>query len=241
MIQKEPGESFSSQWQPNLCGRRSTLRRQTLLSSEDFVVDSPLPHSFVLAHVHGGDRMFGTRLHLPVHLPLGALRPGLQQVHPLLGFDPAGNRERERGGGKERERGVNFISGQWLMCEVGGQPPRASSGPPFLAWRHGKKAIPLDESITEMNEDGSAMMHEARRLGSALGHDAPALSVRLWTTHAGHFIMKCGYLEASRVALWAANEKFIQFKDNIIRTDWFCGGASCAGDPQLFGDITLHM
>lgn len=121
------------------------------------------------------------------------------------------------------ERGVNFISGRWFMCGVGGRSHRASSGPPFLAWRHGKKAIPLDESITEMNEDGSTMMHEARRQGSASGHDAPALSVRLRTACAGRFIINCGYLEASRVALWAANETFIQFRDNIIRPDWFCG------------------
>lgn len=78
------------------------------------------------------------------------------------------------------------------MCGVGGQSHCASSGPPFLAWRHGKKAIPLDESITEMNEDGSTMMHEARRLGSASGHDAPALSVSLRTAHAMRIIINCG-------------------------------------------------
>lgn len=87
------------------------------------------------------------------------------------------------------------------MCGVGGWPPCARSGPPFLAWRHGKKAIPLDESITEMNEDGSAMMHEARRLGSASGHDAPALPVRLRTSHARRFIINYLNLQPSTGAL----------------------------------------
>lgn len=76
------------------------------------MVDSPLPDSFVLVHVHGGDGMLGARLHLPVHLPLGALGTGLQQVHPLLGFDPAGDGEREGGREGKRERRVNFISGR---------------------------------------------------------------------------------------------------------------------------------
>lgn len=78
--------------------------------------DSPLPGCFVLGHVHSRDGMLGARLHLPVHLPLGALGPGLQQVHPLLGFDPAG--DGQRGGGKNREteregeKRVNFIRGR---------------------------------------------------------------------------------------------------------------------------------
>lgn len=45
--------------------------------------------------------MLGARLHLPVHLPLSILRLGLEQVHPLLCFDPAGNGERR--GGRERK------------------------------------------------------------------------------------------------------------------------------------------
>ena len=60
------------------------------------VVDSPLLHCFVLVHVDGGDGMLGTGLHLPVHLPLGVLRLGLQQVHPFFCFDSAGNGKREK-------------------------------------------------------------------------------------------------------------------------------------------------
>lgn len=55
----------------------------------------PLLH-FILVHVDGGDGVLGAGLHLPVHPPLGVLRPGLEQVHPLLGFDPAGNGEWKR-------------------------------------------------------------------------------------------------------------------------------------------------
>lgn len=117
-----------------------------------------------------------------------------------------------------------------------------------------QKSNPADESITEMNEDGSAMMHEARRLGSALGSwCALALSVRFRTAHAGRFIIKCGYVEASRVALWAANETFIQFRDNIITLDWFCGGRPapvtlgslgrkrCTCWPHLWESLTIYF
>lgn len=68
-------------------------------------VDLPLLDSFVLVHIDGGNRMLGAGLHLPVHLPLGVLRLGLEQVHPFLCFDPAGNSE-----GKRMGR-VNFIRG----------------------------------------------------------------------------------------------------------------------------------
>lgn len=53
-------------------------------------VDLRLFHCFVLVHFDGGDGMLGAGLHLPVHLPLGILRLGLEQVHSLLCFDPAG-------------------------------------------------------------------------------------------------------------------------------------------------------
>ena len=65
-------------------------------------VDLPLFDCFVLVHIDGGDGVLGARLHLPVHLPLGVLGLGLQQVHPLLGFDPAGNGEGE----KERDESI---------------------------------------------------------------------------------------------------------------------------------------
>lgn len=59
-------------------------------------VDLPLFDCFVLVHIDGGDGMLGAGLHLPLHLPLGVLRLGLQQVHPFLCFDPAGNGEGEK-------------------------------------------------------------------------------------------------------------------------------------------------
>jgi len=61
--------------------------------------DLPLFDRSVLVHVDGGDGVLGAGLNLPVHLPLGVLRLGLEQVHPLLGFDPAG-KWRGREGGK---------------------------------------------------------------------------------------------------------------------------------------------
>lgn len=51
---------------------------------------------FVLVHLDSGDGVLGAGLHLPVHLPLGVLGPGLEQVHPLLGFDPAGEKREKR-------------------------------------------------------------------------------------------------------------------------------------------------
>lgn len=61
--------------------------------------DLRLFQCFVLVHFDGGDGMLGARLHLPVHLPLGILRLGLEQVHSLLCFDPAG-----------KEKGKNRMS-----------------------------------------------------------------------------------------------------------------------------------
>lgn len=60
--------------------------------------DLPLFDCLVLVHIDGGDGMLGAGLHLPVHLPLGVLRLGLEQVHPFLCFDPAGNGEGKRMG-----------------------------------------------------------------------------------------------------------------------------------------------
>lgn len=61
---------------------------------------SPRPHlpllGFDLVDLDGGDGVLGPRLHLPLHLPLGAPGPGLQQVHPLLGFHPAGQKGNEK-------------------------------------------------------------------------------------------------------------------------------------------------
>lgn len=57
-------------------------------------VDLPLLHCFVLVHIDGGDGMLGAGLNLPVHLPLGVLRLGLQQVHSFFRFDPAGKKKR---------------------------------------------------------------------------------------------------------------------------------------------------
>lgn len=74
-------------------------------------VDLPLFHRFVLVHFDGGDGMLGTRLNLPVHLPLSVFRLGLEQVHPFLRFDPAGSDR----GGKEMGR-VSFIGGDDLCA-----------------------------------------------------------------------------------------------------------------------------
>lgn len=60
-------------------------------------VDLPLFGCSVLVHVDGGDGVLGAGLDLPVHLPLGVLRLGLQQVHPFLGFDPTGKQREKRG------------------------------------------------------------------------------------------------------------------------------------------------
>lgn len=49
------------------------------------------------------------------------------------------------------------------MCKVRGDHPLCA-GVLLLALRHGKSNS-TDESITEMNEDDSTMIHESRRLG----------------------------------------------------------------------------
>lgn len=92
----------------NSCSCSSWLERCSVFRPG--AVDLPLFDCFVLVHIDGGDGVLGARLHLPVHLPLGVLGLGLQQVHPLLGFDPAGN-----GGGKRMGR-VNFIRGDDLCA-----------------------------------------------------------------------------------------------------------------------------
>lgn len=61
-------------------------------------VNLPLFDCFVLIHFDGGDGMLGTRLNLPVHLPLSILRLGLEQIHPFLCFDPAGNSKGKKNG-----------------------------------------------------------------------------------------------------------------------------------------------
>ena len=53
------------------------------------------------------------------------------------------------------------------MCEVGGERPLCAADLlPVL--RHGKSNS-TDESITEMNEDDSAMIHETRKAGTTSG------------------------------------------------------------------------
>lgn len=49
------------------------------------------------------------------------------------------------------------------MCEVRGERPLRAAVL-LLVLRHGRSNS-ADESIAEMNEDDSAMIHEARRLG----------------------------------------------------------------------------
>lgn len=80
----------------NSCSCSTWLDRRSVFRPE--AVDLPLFDCFVLIHFDGGDGMLGARLHLPVHLPLGVLRLGLEQVHPFLCFDPAGNSEGKRMG-----------------------------------------------------------------------------------------------------------------------------------------------
>lgn len=92
------------------------------------------------------------------------------------------------------------------MCRVRGERPLCAAVL-LLVLRHGKSNS-TDESITEMNEDGSAMIHEARRLG--------LLQVTVFTntfykalccTHWA-FIINYWYLKASKVSSHAANETF---------------------------------
>lgn len=80
----------------NSCSCSSWLDRRSVFRPR--AVDLPLFDCLVLVHIDGGDGMLGARLHLPVHLPLGVLRLGLEQVHPFLCFDPAGNGEGKRMG-----------------------------------------------------------------------------------------------------------------------------------------------
>lgn len=139
-------------------------------------VDLPLFDCFVLVHIDGGDGMLGARLHLPVHLPLGVFRLGLEQVHPLLCFDPAGNGEGRRG--KKRRKGrVNFIRGDDL-CARSGVSALCVQQSSSLVLRHGKSNS-TDESITEMNEDGSAVIHEARSEDDFRSQCSLTLSTRL--------------------------------------------------------------
>lgn len=51
------------------------------------------------------------------------------------------------------------------MFKVRGERPRCAAV--LLPVLHHGKSNSTDESITEMNEDGSAMIHEARRPGLA--------------------------------------------------------------------------
>lgn len=68
-----------------------------LLHAVAVAVDLPLFDCLVHVDFDGADGVLGAGLHLPVHLPLGVLRLGLEQVHPLLGFNPAKG-EKKRGG-----------------------------------------------------------------------------------------------------------------------------------------------
>lgn len=93
-------------------------------------------------------------------------------------------------------------------------PPCAQQSS-LLVLRHGESNS-TDESITEMNEDGSAVIHEARRRGllrvtvlantfyEAVGCTQPTFIINYW------------YLEASKVGPHAVNETFIPFRHNII-------------------------
>lgn len=109
----------------SLCGRSEGRNQQLQLTQAPGAVDLPLFDCFVLVHIDGGDGMLGARLHLPVHLPLGVFRLGLEQVHPLLCFDPAGNGEGRRGGKKKRR--VNFIRGGDLCARSGVSAPMCAA------------------------------------------------------------------------------------------------------------------
>lgn len=94
-------------------------------SRSAFRVDSPLFDCFVLVHVDGGNRVLGAGLHLPVHLPLGILGLGLEQVHPFLRFDPAGNSERRK---EEWDSSILleamiYVQGQRWTPSVCSRPP----------------------------------------------------------------------------------------------------------------------
>lgn len=85
----------------------------------------PLLYRFALAHVDGGDCVFGTGLHILDCLPLSVVRHGPQQVHPLLCFDPAGKRQ-----GRQRTAQVSFITGYDLYRGSRVSAPCVQNGPP---------------------------------------------------------------------------------------------------------------
>lgn len=89
--------------------------------------DLPLFDCFVLVHVDGGDGMLGAGLHLPVHLPLGVFRLGLEQVHPLLCFDPAGNGER----GEKKEKNESILLEAMIYVPGQRSAPSVCSSPPL--------------------------------------------------------------------------------------------------------------
>lgn len=91
----------------------------------------PLLH-FILVHVDGGDGVLGAGLHLPVHPPLGVLRPGLEQVHPLLGFDPAGNGEWKREKDRDESASLQVMIYVSVCVCGGGQRSAASPRGPSL-------------------------------------------------------------------------------------------------------------
>lgn len=75
------------------------------------------------------------------------------------------------------------------MCKVRGERPLCAAAL-LLVLRHGKSNS-TDESITEMNEDDSAMIHEARRLGllqvTVFTNTFDRIkSTRLYTAPTGH-------------------------------------------------------
>lgn len=92
-----------------------------------------------------------------------------------------------------------------------------------------------------MNEDGSAMIHEARRRGllrvTVLANTfCEAVGCTHWA-----FIIKYWYLEASKVAPHAVNETFIQFRHNIIRPHGFWAGILLRCPLALRGEHAAHV
>lgn len=149
-------------------------------------VDLPLFDCFVLVHIDGGDGMLGAGLHLPVHLPLGVLRLGLEQVHPFLRFDPEKRKKKKKK--KNRDQSV-LLEGDDLCARSEVSAPLCAADL-LHALRHGRSNC-TDESITEMNEDDGAMIHEARRLKTPADHTV----LRHFTGNNIYKALNCFYTE----------------------------------------------
>lgn len=92
------------------------------------------------------------------------------------------------------------------MFKVRGERPRCAAV--LLPVLHHGKSNSTDESITEMNEDGSAMIREARRPGLVPVTAFANVLLRPLGAHYYYWSLK-----ASKVSVHAANEITSQHQD----------------------------